>query len=357
MADSAAAAETVSVAALEELAASLLHAVGVPAEAAALTAAALVAADVEDLASHGTMLLPMYVDRIRGGSVAAAARGRIVTDAGSVVVVDAENALGQVSADDAVRLARERARSHGLAAVAVRNAFHFGAAGYWARQLASAGCVGIAMANTRPLLPAPGGAERVVGNNPIAIAVPSADGEPIVADIAWSAGTMGRIRLAERSGEPIPPGWACDAQGVPTTDPGEAIRGMLLPAGGPKGFAMAMMIDLLCGGLSAGAIGNEVRPLYGDPALPYRCALFFLAMNIDAFRPADEFAAAAARFAHDIRASRRAPGSAGIRVPGDRARAARAKNAVTCTLAGATVRALRELAVRLDVTPPRGFPT
>src|SRR5262249_42751176 len=162
-------------------------------------------------------------------------------------------------------------------AVAVRNAFHFGAAGFWARRIAAAGCVGIAAANTRPLMPAPGGAAPVTGNNPIAFAAPSGVGpsgaEPIVTDVSWSAATMGKIRLAQAAGEPIPSGWACDADGNPTTDPAAAIKGMLLPAAGPKGFVMAMMVDLLCGGLSSGAIGDEVRPLYGDPAVPYRCAL------------------------------------------------------------------------------------
>ncbi len=163
---------------------------------------------------------------------------------------------------------------------------------------------------------------------------------------------MGKIRLAEAKGEPIPPGWASDADGNPTTDPAAAIAGMLLPAAGPKGFAMAVMVDLLCGGLSAGAIGNEVRPLYGDPAVPYRCALFFLAMGIDAFRPQAEFAAHARAYVDAIRSSRPAPGAGAARAPGDRAAAARKRNAETCPLAEPTVRALNELAARYGVPAP-----
>ena len=174
---------------------------------------------MEDQSSHGMLLLPMYVDRIVGGSVAPAAAGRIVSDTPTSIVIDAENALGQVTSETAVGLCIARARAHGMAAVAVRNGFHFGTAGRWARRIAEAGHLAMVMSNTRPLMPAPGGAERVVGNNPLAIAVPSASGNPIVADVALSAGAMMKIRSAEASGEAIPDGWATDADGRPTTDP------------------------------------------------------------------------------------------------------------------------------------------
>ena len=209
-----------------------------------------------------------------------------------------------------------------MAAVAVRNGFHFGTAGRWARRIAQGGAVGIVMSNTRPLMPAPDGAERLVGNNPVAIAVPAASGNPIVADVAWSAGPMMKIRLAQANGEQIPDGWATDADGVPTTDPAAAINGMLLPAAGAKGFALAALIDLIAGGLSSGAIGEEVRPLYGDPKLPYRCAHFFLAIDIGRFRPVDEFAAAAETLAARVRGSRPRPDGGTVRMPGDRARGA-----------------------------------
>nr|MCU0890064.1 Ldh family oxidoreductase [Rubritepida sp.] len=231
----------------------MLAKLGVPAEGARVTADALVAADLEGVGSHGVMLLPLYAERLLAGSVAKAGAGTVAHDGGSAVVIDAGNALGQVTSRQAVDLLRSRAPRHGLASVAVRNGFHFGAAGYWARLLADAGLVGIAMCNTRPLMPPPGGAERLVGNNPLAMAMPSEGGEPLVLDMALSASAMGKIRLAASAGRAIPEGWAVDADGRPTTDPAAAIKGMLLPAAGPKGFGLAMMIDLLCGGLSGGA--------------------------------------------------------------------------------------------------------
>ena len=145
------------------------------------------------------------------------------------------------------------------------------------------------MCNTRPLMPAPGGAERVVGNNPIAIALPT-DGEiPIVLDMATSEAAMGKIRMAEKANETIPPTWAVTAQGMPTTDPSEAIAGMLLPAAGAKGFGLSFLIDLMCGLLSQGATGSQVRPLYGDFSVPYDCSHLFIAIDVAHFCDLDWF--------------------------------------------------------------------
>ena len=212
-------------------------------------------------------------------------------------MLDAGNALGQLTGEQAMSLAIDKARQFAAGIVAVRHGFHFGAAGRYARQAADAGCVGIAMCNTRPLMPAPGGAERVVGNNPLAIAVP-ADGEiPIVLDMATSEAAMGKIRMAEKAKEPIPPTWAVTAQGLPTTNPTEAIAGMLLPSGGPKGFGLSFLIDLLCGLLSQGASGAQVRPLYGDFSVPYDCSHLFIAIDVAHFCDLDWFRAQAANAA------------------------------------------------------------
>ncbi|MGE5089981.1 MAG: Ldh family oxidoreductase [Candidatus Levyibacteriota bacterium] len=345
----AAAALRVPLGQLGDLVAALLRAAGASDTAAAVTARALVDADRAGIPSHGAMLVPMYVERLRARSVSGASSGRVVSDRGGAIVIDAANALGQVTAQQAVRLLAERAPAHGLAAVAVRNAFHFGAAGYWADALAQAGLVGVAMSNTRPLMPAPGGAERVVGNNPVAIAVPAVGGTTVVFDMATSAGAMGKIRLAAARGSPIPEGWATDARGVPTTDAMEAIAGMLLPAGGAKGFGLAFMIDLLCGALSGGAIGEAVRPLFGNAQEAYGCAQLFIALDVAHFRDPQEFADAVTAAASRVRESAPAPGQARVAVPGDRAARARLANAETCPIAEETARALESLAATLGV--------
>jgi LDH2 family malate/lactate/ureidoglycolate dehydrogenase len=327
----------------------ILTAVGIVAADARLVAADLVAADLEGIASHGVMLLPMYVERIDKGSVSRASAGQVVSDRGGAIVIDAGNALGQLTSRQAVKLAVERAREIGLAAVAVRNGFHFGTAGRYARMMAEQNCVGVVLSNTRPLMPAPGGVEALVGNNPVAIALPSAGEFPAEADMALSATAMGKIRLAAAAGARIPGDWAVDSEGRPTTDPAAAIKGMLLPAAGPKGFGLAFVIDLLCGGLSDGAVGAEVRPLYGDPGEPYRCAHFFLAIDAGHFPPGERFAERVRDQAMRVSASKRGAGVERVYAPGELVWAARLASDGVCRLDAATVQSLRETAARVGV--------
>jgi LDH2 family malate/lactate/ureidoglycolate dehydrogenase len=314
-----------------------------------VVAADLVAADLEGIASHGVMLLPMYVERINKGSVSRRSAGEVISDRGAAMVIDAGNALGQLTSRQAVRLAVARAREIGLAAVAVRNGFHFGTAGRYARMMAEQNCVGIVLSNTRPLMPAPGGAEALVGNNPIAIALPSAGEFAVEADMALSATAMGKIRLAAAAGESIPEDWAVDSQGLPTTDPAAAIKGMLLPAAGPKGFGLAFVIDLLCGGLSDGAVGAEVRPLYGDAADPYRCSHFFLAIHAGHFPVGDRFAERVRDQAARVSRSKRGPGLERVYAPGELVWATRQASKGVCRLDAPTMRSLGDTAARVGV--------
>jgi LDH2 family malate/lactate/ureidoglycolate dehydrogenase len=322
---------------LTKVVADIFSALGLKPEDAQIVAGDLVTADLEGVASHGVMLVPMYVDRILQGSVSKHSKGDIVSDNDAAIVIDAGNALGQLTARQAVALSIGRAKKIGAAVVAVRNAFHFGTAGRYARLMAEQGCVGIVMSNTRPLMPAPGGAEAMVGNNPVAIALPSAGKYPVETDMALSATAMGKIRLAAAAGQSIPSGWAVNSEGQPTTDPAEAIKGMLLPAAGPKGFGLAFVIDLLCGGLSGGAIGAEVRPLYGDPAQPYQCSQLFLAIHVGHFPASETFAAKVSDQATRISGSRRVSGVDRIYAPGELAHATRLANGEICTLSRQTL--------------------
>ncbi|MBS0325634.1 MAG: Ldh family oxidoreductase [Proteobacteria bacterium] len=303
--------------ALRGLVARLFVAAGLPAGTAQAVADGLVDAELEGTSSHGVMLVDLYLGRIREGSVSTHAAGTIVSDRGAAVVLDAGHALGQPTADQAMALAVERAKRLGAGVVAVRHGFHFGAARRYALQAALADCVGIVACNTRPLMPAPGGAARVVGNNPLAIAVPSDGAIPIVLDMATSEAAMGRIRMAAKAGRAIPAGWAVAADGTPTTEPAAAIAGMLLPAAGPKGFGLAFVLDLMCGLLSGGASGDAVRPLYGDHEAPYDCSHLFIAIDVAHFADPRQFKAAAAAAAERVRHGARAPGVARLYAPGE----------------------------------------
>jgi LDH2 family malate/lactate/ureidoglycolate dehydrogenase len=347
----AAAVETVPVdaARLAAAVADIFVALGVTPKDARIVAEDLVTADLEGIGSHGVMLVPMYVDRLLQGSVSKRSHGEIVSDRDAAIVIDAGHALGQLTARQAVGLAVSCAKQTGAAIVSVCNAFHFGTAGRYARLIAEQNCIGIVMSNTRPLMPAPGGAEAITGNNPLAIALPSAGSHPVEVDMALSATAMGKIRLAASAGQSIPNGWAVDAQGAPTTDPAEAIKGMLLPAAGPKGFGLAFVIDLLCGGLSDGAIGAEVRPLYGDPALPYRCSQLFIAIDVGHFPAAETFATRVRDQAARVSVSKRAPGVERVYAPGELAHATRRANGEACTLSRQTLDSLVAAAAKAGV--------
>jgi LDH2 family malate/lactate/ureidoglycolate dehydrogenase len=334
---------------LAEAVAKMFAAAGVPPEAAALVADDLVAADLEGVASHGVMLVPMYLERIRSGSVSRGIAGQVVSDRQAAIVIDAGDVLGQLTARQAVDLAASRAEQFGAAVVAVRNAFHFGTAGRYARMLAERGCIGIVMCNTRPLMPPPGGAAPVTGNNPIAIAAPGDGAFMPEVDMALSAAAMGKIRNAAAAGQPIPRGWATDKDGADTTDPHEAIAGMLLPAAGPKGFGLAFMLDLLCGGLSSGGIGAEVKPLFGALHESYGSSNLFIAIHVGHFAELATFKSRAREAIEKTSGVRRASGVERVFAPGELAHDARTAAEGWCRLASPTVQALREAAQNLGV--------
>jgi len=297
--------------------ADLFLAVGVPREVANAVADGLVSADLEGIHSHGVMLVDMYIERLRKGSVSKVKIASVVSERQGAVVLDAGHALGQISGHQAMAIAIDKARQFAAGIVSVRHGFHFGTARKYALQASTADCVGIAMCNTRPLMPAPGGAERVVGNNPIAIAIPNAGEIPIVLDMATSEAAMGKIRMAEKAQEVIPATWAVTATGEPTISPVDAIAGMLLPSGGAKGFGLSFVIDLMCGLLSQGSVGAQVRPLYGDFALPYDCSHLFIAIDVEHFCDVAWFRQQAAAAAERIRTGQRAPGVEQLFAPGE----------------------------------------
>ncbi|KAE8766106.1 Ldh family oxidoreductase [Georgenia thermotolerans] len=344
---------TVSPAWLTAATAAVLEGAGLAPEPARALADSLVDADAHGVASHGVMLVPMYVERLRAGSVSTAATAHVVRDDGGAgAVLDAGHALGQLTAVQAMGLAVEKAKRLGVGAVAVRGAFHFGRALPFAQLAAAQGCIGVAMANTRPLMPAPGGAEPVVGNNPVAVAAPGDPGLGV--DMALSEAALGKIRIAAAEGRPIPETWATDADGVPTADPAAALEGMLLPAGGAKGFGLALVVDVLAGVLSGGAFGTAVAPLYQDTAVPNDCAHFFLAIDVEHFVGREAFAAGMAQLAAGVLGSRPRPGADPVVLPGQRGAALAARAAAEgIVMDPSTLEGLQRAAAAVGVDLPR----
>lgn len=325
----------------------LFTAAGLSRSAAAHMAEALIDADLEGVPSHGTMQVIPYINRLMAGSISKREKADTVIDLNAIAILDAHHMFGHIAADQAMALAVTKAKALGAGIVAVRHAFHFGTAGRYARAATQSGCVGIAMSNVRPLIPAPGGAERIVGNNPLAIALPTADGPAIVLDMAMSQAALAKIRVAQAEGKSIPPTWAVDATGAPTTDPAAALVGMLLPAGGAKGFGLAFVIDLLCGLLSGGAWGDGVNGMHTDPAIPLDCSQLFIAIDITHFSDLHRFQDMASAAVDRIHVSKRGSGVERITVPGERKWEARRANGNSVPLSPAVLDALTTLEAEL----------
>jgi LDH2 family malate/lactate/ureidoglycolate dehydrogenase len=328
--------------------AGLFERAGLAAAAAAEMGRALVEADVAGLPSHGLSQVEMYVRRLLLGSVSSVSELVIVESRAATAVADAHGMFGHLAGDQAMQLAIDRSKAFGVGVVAVRNSFHFGAAGRYTQEASEQGCIGIAMCNTKPMMPAPGGIEKLVGNNPISIGLPAAEGPDFVLDMALSEAALGKIRVAEREGRAIPPTWAVDRDGLPTTDAKVAIEGLLLPAGGAKGFGLSLAVNLMCSLLSQGPGGEDVAPLYGDLSKPFLCSLLLIAIDIGYFRPEADFRVAAAAELARIRRSKSREGV--LRTPGERGWAIRQAGRGQIQVPAAVVAALQRLAGEVGMT-------
>ncbi|MFJ2830521.1 Ldh family oxidoreductase [Streptomyces sp. NPDC087263] len=336
---------------LVEAVGSVLAAAGLRPRAATAVARGLVEADLRGTPSDGVMLVPMYAERLRKGSVGTHESAEVVHDMGAIAVLDAGHALGRLTGDQAMDLAVLKARTYGIGVVTVCHAFHFGGAYRYARTAAYAGCIGIAAANSSPLVPGPGGTAAVLGENPLAVAVPTENGEPILLSSALSEAALGEVRLAARQGGPIPRTRAGDRAGTPSADPVEALAGLLLPAAGHMGYGLALVVDILTGVLSGGSFGSGVRDLNADTSEPVDCAHFFLALSVSAFGNRAAFEQRVAELAAQITGPPKASGTERPVLPGQlEAERKTAARRAGVPLDAKVLAALRETATTVGIT-------
>jgi LDH2 family malate/lactate/ureidoglycolate dehydrogenase len=300
---------------LADFARAVLEAVHVPREAAALVADSLVSANLRGVDSHGVQLLIWYTQQIQGGNIDIGTVGEIASENGSCMVYDGMNGLGQVVSnaccDHAIRLAQ----THGIGMVTARNSSHFGASAWWAQKLAAAGLIGIVTCNATPLVAAWQGRDKILGTNPICMAVPGPN--TFLLDMATTTVALNRIHKAILSGDTeIPPGWAMDAEGHPTTDPKTALDGLPMPLGGYKGTGLALMVEVLCAVLSGGAMMSGVGGLRVK-GRPMRVSHFFLAIDPARFLPMDEFQTRMREMRDTVKGSRPAAGFEEVLIAGD----------------------------------------
>jgi LDH2 family malate/lactate/ureidoglycolate dehydrogenase len=302
-------------AALTSFCQDVLVAVGLDERDAATVAGSLVAADLRGVATHGVLRLPVYVERMRRGLIATRPDIHVVHTGPATATVDGGNGPGQVVALRAMREAVELAETAGVGLVSVRHSNHFGAAGWFALHAAERGMIGLALTHAEADVVPFGGRRAALGTNPLAVAVPRGDGPPVLLDMATSGVAMGKVLLARKQGRPIPDDWAVDAEGEPTTDPGRvrAVR----PLGGPKGYGLAFVVEVLAGLLSGSRSGTEVRRLYHDFDRPQEIGHLLGAIDPARFVPPEAFAGSVDRLAGQLKATPPAPGFDAVLLTGE----------------------------------------
>jgi len=287
----------------------LVRRVGTPADIASDVADILLASDLRGIASHGTARLPQYLKLVEAGVMDPAARPVAEQATPALARYNANNGwghhAGRVATDDAI----ERARHTGAAISVLRNANHYGIAGWYAMRAARQGLIGVSMTNTSPVVAPTRARLSLIGTNPIAFAAPAGRFGMLVLDMATSTVPRGRIEVAARRGETLQPGWAIGPDGSPAVTPDSALAGSLLPlgggeeSGGYKGYGLGLMVEILTGVLAGAASSPDIVGLFSTEG-PSDLGQFFMAIDPGAI---DERSAFEARLEHLVDRLTRAP--------------------------------------------------
>ncbi len=301
-------------------------AAGCAADEARTVAFALVEANLFGHDSHGIGLLPRYVENLQQGLARAGQKVRVVTDAGTLIGMDGNRGFGQAIGEQAMAIAIERARTTGVCIAGIANAHHLARIGRWAEQCADAGFASVHFVNvlSTPLVAPWGGTDARLATNPFCVGVPHAP-HPLILDYATSMVALGKVRVALDAGVRMRDGLLIDAEGRPTTDPAVMYAtpsGALLPFGDHKGFALAIMCELLGGALSGGHVQHE-SPV-PNPMINNMLSIVFAP---DRLVGRDAFSAQVRQLADWVRGSPPQPGGTGIHLPGEPERATAATRA------------------------------
>jgi len=317
----------------------VLRAWGMPAANAAETADLMFWADLHGIDSHGISMLTEYDAWRRKGRVKMACTPRVLRETAASALIDGDGGLGHVPAAFAMRTAIAKARAGGIGVVSVRNTTHFGACGAYGVMAAEAGLIGMVSTTTSGVrVPPTGGAQSRMGTEPWCFAAPGEPGRPFLLDMATSTVAFGRVRNRVSENQPLPPGWVLTADGRPTTDPKDTATGFLTSLGGSrenasyKGYGLAMMVDILAGGLSGMTYPTDPTHAQG-PDLGY----FMLALDPGLFGEPGEFTAGVARFCNAMRAVPAVEDDLPVLVAGDPERAKAARRRVEGIPVGAAL--------------------
>ena len=319
--------QRIPAAAISGLIADVLGKTGLPTADAAKVAELMTEADLTGADAHGVFRLPQYVRRLRAGGINSRPDIRVERTAPATALVDGDNGMGHLVMARAAATAIELARQTGVAWVGARRSNHAGAAGVYAAMPLAQDMIGIysvvASANHMPVW---GGAENLLGTNPLAVAIPAGREAAVVLDIATTVVSYGTVKNYRLQGKTMPEGWMVSSRdGQPLTDPARSNEGLLLPLGGYKGSGLALVLGLLAGPLNGAAFGREVFDFNADDETACNTGHFILALDIARFVPLADFKAEVDRHLRDLSASRTLPGFDAIRLPGAERRRRRAE--------------------------------
>ena len=299
-----------------------LVAAGLPPEDAETAAGLMTEADLRGSDTHGVIRLPIYLRRIRSGGVNVRPNIRLVRDRPSAALIDGDNGMGHLVMRRAAHLAIDKAKSTGIGWVGARMSNHAGPAALYAMLPLHHDMIGLYFAvGSNNHLPPWGGAENLLGTNPLCVAVPAGDEAPIVLDMAPTVAAFGKVRLKAQRGEAMPLGWMIDRDGKPLTDPKRADEGYLLPIGDYKGYGLSLIIGILAGALNRAALGRDVVDFVKETGKVTNTGHAIAAIAIDAFMPAGDFKRTIDGLIRDIRNSKRLPNVERIWLPGEQSHA------------------------------------
>jgi ureidoglycolate dehydrogenase (NAD+) len=299
---------------LHDLIKNKLHKAGMSVEQADDVADVLVFADARGVHSHGAIRVEYYCERILRGGINTKPVFTIEKTGPSTAVFDGDNGTGHVAAKQAMKEAILIAKKTGVAIVGVKRISHSGALSYFVQQAAKEDLIGISVCQADPMAVPYGGAEPYYGTNPIAFAAPSNDEEMITFDMATTVKAWGKILDARSKHDSIPDTWAVDHHGNPTVNPFK-VNG-LLPIAGPKGFGLAMMVDILSGILLGLPFGNRVSPLYGDLSQNRDLGQLHIVINPSFFTNLETFKQNISQTMSDLNHMKTAPGYSQVFYPG-----------------------------------------
>lgn len=302
-----------------EFAQNIFGRLSVPPKAGAIAADLLVSADEREVSTHGLVRLSPYVRRLQEGLVNADPSLEKLTEWPGFTLIDGDDGLGQVTASAATDEAIRQAGDVGFAAVGVKNSHHLGMCAPYAERIAQSQFIGIVMTNTASLMAPTGSAKRLIGNNPVSIAVPrSAPHRPIVLDVAFSHTAFGTLQRMAIAGETVPDGWVHDEQGKWINDPATAIQsGIMAPIGAHKGYGLALIVEILTGALTDSNVLDNVGSLFRLPPSHMRVGHLVIAIDPGMLIEREVFLRRVEDICTSIAAAPPLPGVEKVRLPGD----------------------------------------